>query len=328
MTGTGADSAVGNKVAGVEDFNTFLDVYKPSGLLRFFIRFLPNNSYAMGLAPSPPSITNLELGPIKAAYLTLVPNAHFKLSAGFLFSAEGYESSVDVYNPNILESAAYWVENSSGPGVAGTYSNGPISVTVQYGDGWETGSWNFIQGYASYTFNADNTLNLYGGSNVNKIPLNAKTDGFAGCPYGQCTVADYGANEIDATVLGAYYSFTSGKLTLTPQVQYAYANKNLSLDIPKYTGSLAVVLDANYSINKQWSVGAFAQGFSSNGDQYWYIKANAAGFGVAVTPTWQQGNVFVRGTVGLTQLTHEAAYGADGTGKTQVSSVLETGLVF
>ena len=186
---------------------------------------------------------NLELGPIKAAYLTLAPNANFKFSAGYLFSAEGYQSSVDVYNPNILESAAYWVENTSGPGVSGSFSKGPVSVTVQFGDGWQTGAWNFIQGYASYTFNANNTLNLYGGSNVSKIPLYEKTTGFTGCPYGQCTVADYGANEIDATVLGAYYSFTHGNLTLTPQVQYAYADKDPSVDIDQYTSSLAVVLD-------------------------------------------------------------------------------------
>ena len=57
MTGTGADSAVGNKSNGIELYNAFLDVYKPTGLVQFFIRFLPNNSYAMGLGPSAPSIT-------------------------------------------------------------------------------------------------------------------------------------------------------------------------------------------------------------------------------------------------------------------------------
>lgn len=328
MTGTGRDSAVGNKVAGTEIFNTFLNIYKPTGLFRFWIGIQPNNSYGMGLKPSPLSVTNLELGPIKAAFVKLVPNTHFQFSAGFLYSAEGYESSMDVYNPNILESAAYWVENSSGPGVAGTYSTGPLSVTVEYGDGWETGAWNFIQGYASYTFDAHNTLNLYGGSNLSKIPLSAKTDGFGGCPYGKCTVADYGANYVNSTVLGAYYSYTHGALNLTPEVQYAYAKRDLSLNLPKFTSALAVVLHGNYRINKQWSVGAFAQMFTSNGDQYWYIANNAAGFGVAATPTWQQGHLFVRGTLGLVHLTNETAYGETGTGRTQLSSVLETGIVF
>jgi Putative beta-barrel porin-2, OmpL-like. bbp2 len=328
ITGTGPHSAVGDKAVGIESYNTFLNISKTTGLVQFHIGFLPNNSFALGLGPTPPSITNLELGPIKGAYVSLVPNSHFQVSAGFLYSAEGYEASNDLHNPNILESAAYWVQNSSGPGVNGTYSDGPVSVTVQFGDGWETGNWNVIQGYASYKFNADNTLYLYGAGNINQIPLTDKTDGYEGCPYGQCTVALYGANYIDSTVLGTYYKFTSGKLTLTPEVQYAWANANPSVDLPKYTSSLAVVLNANYRINKQWSVGALAQGFASNGDQYWYIAPNAAGFGATVTPTWQQGAFFVRGALGVTQLTHKAAYGPNKTGQTQLTSVLETGLVF
>ncbi|MGC9270856.1 MAG: outer membrane beta-barrel protein, partial [Acidiphilium sp.] len=133
-------------------------------------------------------------------------------------------------------------------------------------------------------------------------------------------------------MIGVYYSYTKGAVTLVPEVQYVYAKVDHQIGIDKFTSNFGAELIGDYQFAKTpWSVGGQVVYYSNNGPQAWYLNAHSAGIGIGVTPTWQQGNIFARGEVGLLHLTSVGtgpAFGSSGTDRNQVIGLLEAGVVF
>ena len=77
-------------------------------------------------------------------------------------SVEGFESSVDWENYNLLTSALWFVQNSQSVGVRATYTYEKFSGTVIFGDGFDTNVWNYLQLLASYDFNDNNSVTFTG----------------------------------------------------------------------------------------------------------------------------------------------------------------------
>ena len=275
------------------------------------------------------STNTFTLGPVYAAYVTLAPTKDFNISVGQVYSTEGYESSTDWNNPNIIDSPLYYVENSSSRGVAATYTQGPVSATLTYGDGFDSGVFNVIQGLISYSPDAANSVSVYGTANVGRTGPNtfAYGGGTTGSGY-----SSYNAAYVNSNMIGVYYSYTKGAVTLVPEVQYVYAKVDHQIGIDKFTSNFGAELIGDYQFAKTpWSVGGQVVYYSNNGPQAWYLNAHSAGIGIGVTPTWQQGNIFARGEVGLLHLTSVGtgpAFGSSGTDRNQVIGLLEAGVVF
>ncbi|WP_287992341.1 outer membrane beta-barrel protein, partial [Acidiphilium sp.] len=82
-----------------------------------------------------------------------------------------------------------------------------------------------------------------------------------------------------------------------------------------------------------YSLGGWVEYFSSNGPGFWFLNPGAQGYGLSVTPTWQNKNLFVRGDLGLLHLSKisnngSTGYGANGTGRNQATFVVEAGVLF
>ena len=87
--------------------------------------------------------------------------------------------------------------------------------------------WNYLQLQASYTINDNNNVTLYGATNLGTTGLGARFYGNATTPYSSTTVRSAGvANLVNSSVIGGYYTFTAGNLTLVPEVQYVWSTKN------------------------------------------------------------------------------------------------------
>lgn len=176
------------KTNGMNVANSMIELQKTTGQLQFTLQIASSNTITLGtLATSHPgqtSISNFSTGPIYAGYLTLAPTGSpVTISAGMLNSLEGYEAGFDWFNPVQLATSIYYVQNSQARGVEGNYTHGPLSVTVEYGDGFDTGVFNFVQALATYTFNSSNVLNVYGAGNLGRTSNNAKI--YSGtCNYG------------------------------------------------------------------------------------------------------------------------------------------------
>ena len=149
LTGAGSGSEPGllgtSKSGGIQFLNGLIQLQKPDGLVRFTIEAGATNALTLGTKPGSPSIQTYSTGPLRNVYVTLAPIPNLTISAGQVASLEGYESGVEWKNFNMLLTSLWYVQNSQNVGVTATYTYGPVSGTVTFGDGFDTNVWNYIQ---------------------------------------------------------------------------------------------------------------------------------------------------------------------------------------
>jgi hypothetical protein len=276
---------------------------------------------------------------VRSAYVTFAPTSNFTISAGQIDSIEGFESGIDWENYNLLTTSLWFVENAQSVGLKATYTYGPFSGTIIFGDGFDTSVWNYLQLKASYAFNDNGNVTLYGATNLGATGLGARFYGNAITPYNSTTVGSAGvANLVNSSVIGGYYTYTMGTLSLVPEVQYVWSNKNSRVGLTDYSSHFGAALFVNYKFEESpFSMGAWAQYFSSNGSAFWFLNPGAQGYGVAIAPTWTptrtNKHLFVRGDVGVIHLTSvgvpgSIAYGSSGRNRNQATFLLEAGVLF
>ena len=204
---------------------------------------------------------------------------------------------------------------------------------MTYGDGYDTGVFNFIQFLATYTLNTTNAVSVYGGANLGTTGLN--TFG-----YGNVTTAFYGPQYVNSKMIGGYYSYRMGNLNLVPEVQYQYAKANQRIGITKGTDNYGAALFADYTFGTSpYSIGAWGEYWSSHTSAQdninWFIGPDSEGVGASVTPTWQYKDLFARADAGYAYLTRNKGangvkygYGNNGTGRGIFTGLLEAGVLF
>lgn len=315
--------------------NGLIGIQKSDGLVQFTVQLGATNALTLGTKPTATSVQTFSTGPLYAGYITLAPIPDLTISAGRIGSLEGFEQGIDWFNSNVLLTDLFFVENSQSTGVTATYMRGPASVSLTFGDGFDTGVWNFLQASATYNSDSNNALTLFGATNLGRTGLNAHIYGSATLPWSASTVAAYGANYVNSTLVGGFYSYTIGNLNLVPEVQYVYAKADHSLGLPGYSSNFGAALFADYQFGKSpYSLGAWVEYFSSSGPDTWFLSPGAQGVGLSVAPTWQGKYLFVRGDLGLLHLIRignpgmAAGYGASSNGRNQLTAVLEAGVLF
>ena len=239
----------------------------------------------------------------------------------------------------MLTTSLWDVENAQSVGVVATYTQGKFTGSIAFSDGFDTNVWNYMQLLASYSINDDNKITLFGATNLGSTGLNARFYGNSRRSYSSTTVGEAGAaNLVNSSVAGGYYSFEFGNLTLVPEVQYVWANKNTSVGVQGYSSHFGAALFGNYQFGgSPFSLGGWVEYFTSNGPETWFLNAGAQGFGVVVGPTWSPAwakkHFFLRGDAGWLHLTKigapgSAGYGSSGTGRNQAIFLAETGVLF
>jgi hypothetical protein len=162
-----SNSIVGDKAAGADLAAWMIGLKKSTGLVQFTLQLAEWKDVAVGISkPSQVNGDRFTTGPLRTAYITLAPTPDFKFSIGQVPSVEGYESVFPWNNSVGLVTAAFFVENSNSRGVQMDYSHGPLAATVVFGDGYDTGVWNYIQFIGTDKINTSNAVAFYGG-----IPL-------------------------------------------------------------------------------------------------------------------------------------------------------------
>ena len=343
LTGAGNDTNKGllgtSTSAGVQFLNGLVKLEKPDGLIRFTIEAGGVNSLTLGSRPKAPTAQKWSTGPFRSAYVTVAPTENFTISAGQIGSLEGFESAIDWRNFNMMTTALWDVENAQSVGVKASYTYGPFVGSIAFGDGFDTNVWNYLQLLASYAVNDNNDITLYGSTNLGSTGLGAKFYGNSTRPYSSSTVAAAGAAHlVNSSVIGGYYSLTSGNLTLVPEVQYVWSTRNPNVGLTDYSSHFGAALFANYKFgNSPFSLGGWLQYFTSNGSEAWFLNPGAQGIGVVLGPTWSpdwaKQHLFVRGEAGVIHLISigapgSAGYGSDSNGRNQATLLVETGVLF
>ena len=117
-----------------------------------------------------------------------------------------------------------------------TYKYGPLTGSIVLSDGFDTNVWNYLQVSASYAIDENNNFTLFGATNLGTTGLGAHFYGNATTPYGSRTVGSAGvANLVNSSVAGGYYTFTTGNLTLVPELQYVWSTKKPEVGLTDYS---------------------------------------------------------------------------------------------
>ncbi|WP_298285055.1 hypothetical protein [Acidocella sp.] len=324
-----SNTAAGVKNNGAYAGSVFVELQKNSGVLQFTVEVGPNGgTIPLGTTPTQTSANIYTTGPLFEGYLTIAPpNSPVTVSVGQLGSLEGFEAGTDWLNNVQLTTALWAVQNANSRGVSAMYSQGPLTATVEFGDGFDTGVFNFLQALVSYAFDGNNIANVYYAGNLGATGLNAYE-------YGNTTVGSYGANFVNSQMLGGYYVHTDGNLTLTPEVQYVYAKANRKLGLTKGSGNFGAALFGDYAFGASpYSLGAWVEYEDSTGHDIWASGPGSEAVGAALAPTWQYKDLFARVNAGAYYLLNNkqfstASFGANGRGKFQFLGTLEAGLLF
>ncbi|MBU6419787.1 MAG: hypothetical protein KGQ79_08695 [Proteobacteria bacterium] len=320
---------------GVNVANALVELQKTSGELQFTIEVGSNGgAIAVGASgrPGQTSINNFSTGPLYAGYVTIAPkDMPFTISAGRMASLEGWESAVDWNNESQLTTDIWYVENSQNDGVEGSYTAGPVTATVLFGDGWDTHVFNFLQALVSYTIDDNNNVNVYYAGNLGRTGLSARTYGWGS----GTTVGQYGPYFMNSQMIGGWYSYTMGNLNVIPEVQYVYAKTDHQLGIDKPTSNLGAAVFGDYTFDKTpYSLGGWVEFEKSQGPGSWFVGQGSEAVGFAVSPTWQYKDLFARVNGGGLYLLNNKydgvsyGYGNSGTDKFQFIGTLEAGLLF
>ncbi len=325
---------INNAYPGAKDHGAYMgsglvELQKTTGVLQYTIELgSSSGSIALGTQPSQATLNTYRTGPLVQGYITIAPpNTPVTVSAGHLPSLEGYEATVNWYNPSQFTTALWAVENSYSTGVQAALTEGPVSATVQFGDGNDTGVWNYGQALVTYTINANNVLNVYGAMNFGRT-------GASAFYYGGGTV---GTNNVyvNNQMIGGYYSWTQGNLNLVPEVQYVFAKTDHLAGIDKSTSNLGAAVFGDYAFGKTpYSLGGWVEYDNSQGGGNWFIGQQSELIGAALSPTWQYKDLFARANAGLIyllnnkQFSQGGSFGNNGTNKLQFTGTLQAGVLF
>ncbi len=334
-SGTADSSATPGSFSGISPANANLDsllveLQKTTGVLQYTIEVGPyNGTPALGGPPAKATTNFFRTGPLYFGYITIAPpDSPVTISAGQLSSLEGYEAGPSWLNANLYTSELWYVQNSNSVGVSANYTHGPVSVTVTYGDGWDTRVFNFLQALGTYSFSSNNALSLYYAGNLGRTGADAST-------YNQSSVG-FGNNYVNSQMYGAFYSFTAGNLNLVPEVQYVYAKVDHQAGVDKFTSNFGALVLGDYTFGSSpYSLGGMAEYFTSNGPSTWFIAPHAEAVGFELSPTWQYKNIFFRASATYLHMLNGSyagdgttgAYGGDGHGKDSAELGLEAGLL-
>jgi hypothetical protein len=221
-------SIAGENPTGVDVNAWMVELHKPTGLVQFTIQLAEYEDINLGA--NKPTLVNdnrFTTGPLRTAFVTLAPTQDFKFSVGQVPSLEGYESVFPWNNPSALRTVLNVGQNSNSRGVEADYAHGPFSASVAFGDGYDTGVWNYVQFLAMDKIDASNSVWLYGG-----IPLGITgPNTFA---YGEGGMSAGGADGnggqgtlavVNSNMLGAVYTWKHGGLSITPEVQLQWTRR-------------------------------------------------------------------------------------------------------
>jgi hypothetical protein len=305
-----------------------VELQKSSGVLQFTIEVgSVGGAVTLGTKPAQTSIDFYRTGPLYLGYVTIAPpNSPVTVSAGHVPSLMGYEATTDWSNPSQLTTSIFYVQNSSSTGVMVAGTEGPVTGTIVFGDGFDTGVWNYLQALVTYNIDSNNALNVYGAANLGRTGANAFL-------YGGGTVGT-GNAYVNSKMIGAYYSWTSGSLNVVPEVQYVIAPTDHIAGIDKTTANFGAAVFGNYAFsNTPYSVGGWVEYTNSQGNYDWFVGPGSEAMGAAVSPTWQYKDIFARFNAGAIYLLNNKqfsteSYGPDGRDKVQFLGTLEAGVLF
>jgi hypothetical protein len=304
----------GNNTAEFDLTNGLLWLQNNDGPFQFFAMAGVYSFPTLGTAYfHVPKITGDTFGPFPVAYGKLAATDEFSLQFGKLPTLIGAEYAFTFQNMNIERGLLWNQEPIISRGIQGNYASGKLTLSVSLNDGFYSNNYNWISGLASYVLNKQNTIAVAGGGAFQET---AKST-FVTPPV-----------QNNSRIINLIYTYNAEPWTITPYFQYTDVPSSAKLGIANAQTYGAAVL-ANYKITDTVNIAGRAEYITSTGPgNVLYGPGSSAG-SLTLTPTWQNGVWFLRGEGSVVHaFDGTGAFGKDGTAKTQLRGIVETGIVF
>jgi hypothetical protein len=298
--------APGDATSYLDIDNALVTVQKSDGMFQFYIQAGLYSFPTVGNPYDKANDTNSSFGPVPVAY-------------GKLPTLVGAELAFTPQNVNIERGLLWWQEPLVSRGVQVNYSDGPLSISLSWNDGFYSDIWNTGSGLISYAIDDSNTI-----------------------AFDASITPDVGNRLFEyrrpgQQIYDLMYTYSSDPWTIAPYVQYQAFN-----DHPSYScggcklssgTEWGIGVLASYQIDPNWSLnGRFEYEAASDGSpNFWALEygQKSKAWSVTVTPTYQDGMFFARGELSYTGLSDFVIGAGSNLNKdSQFRALFETGIVF
>ncbi len=291
---------------------------RPIGWLQFYVQ-AGNYSFPTVGTPYTKSSANTPatFGVVPVAYLKLQGQGDmgdWSIQAGKLFTLIGDEYNFTFENSNIERGLLWNIEPAISRGVQVNYSNGPLSASLAWTDGYYTNRLNTLSGLLAYTFSPSDTVAFSGSGSVANPYFSPLASG---------------------SIYNLIWTHTMGNFTVSPYFQYSMTpNVGTVLHSTQESGEAII---GTYAFDDTFKLSARFEYENSTGIKY-LTSPNVIGFGpgsnawsITVTPTVQWSLFFIRPEFSYVSAGNAAPGSTFGTNLSQTNQVrgmIETGVVF
>lgn len=312
----------GDKAARTDISNAQIFVQKTNGFVQYFIQAGAYNIPALGTPTISTRNTVSDFyGPLPQAYLKLVPKDDFSFLIGKLPTLFGAEDTFTFENLNIERGLLWNQENAVNRGMQVNYSQGKLSGSLAWSDGFFSNRYNWLSGALTGSINSANSLEFVAGGNLGRTG------------YSSAATPLYQNN---GSIYDLICTHTAKRWMIEPYLQYTYVPKNVGIGVRRATATLGEAIFGYYTFTPHISLAGRVEyigstGSATDGAVNLLYGPGSGAWSMTATPTYQNKAFFARGEFSLTQATSIAAgdaFGAIGRNSTQVRGVIETGFMF
>ncbi len=313
------------------DFNNRVDfsnaeaiIQKADGVIQYYLQVGGYSIPALG-APYVDlgNAVNALYGPLPVAYLKIAPTDSFSVMAGNLPTLIGAEYTFTFENMNIERGLLWNQENAINRGVQLNYSQGPLSGSLSWNNGFYSHSYTWLTGSVAWAINPANTLSFVGDGNLGF----AKTTNFATPLLNN-----------NGQIYNLIYEYNAAPWIIEPYFQETVIPNNPDIGVYKATETIGGAILASYAFTDKISLAGRAEYIGSTGNENTTNGAANLLYGVGseawsltLTPTFHYKQFFFRAEVSYVQAmgyTSGDVFGPQGKNPAQVRGLIETGLLF
>jgi hypothetical protein len=294
--------------------NAQVFINKSDGVVQYYLQAGAYSLPALGVPYAKSGVnTNGTFGYVPEAFIKLAPDGTpFSIEGGKLPTLIGDEYNFTFQNLNIERGLLWGIEPAISKGVQVNYSQGPVSGSFAFTDGFDSDQYNSVSGLLTWTIDPADTVAVAGEGSLNKTTRST------------VLAPAYLQNE---QIYNVIYTHTMGPWTLNPYFQYTSTPKVISLGIPSFN-TQGYALLGNYVFDSKSSLAGVSLPlrveYMTSSNSTLVAKEQ---YSVTFTPTYQYKVFFVRGEVSYISAS-TPLFGSSFAEKTQTRGLIETGVLF
>ncbi len=323
-------SGLNGKDFGAAVTNGIVVVNKNTGLIQFSLEAGAYNYPSLGEPFTSTGSNTSGTTALPVAYITIAPTKQFSVNIGQLPSLLGYTGTLTFQRMNIEGGFPWYLQTTFSRGVQINYSYGPIAASVSWNDGYYSNRYNVISGLVTYTINSQNSVSIYGSGNAGHTGNINSEQNYSNNSY---VTSDLPLDNSD--LYGIYYTYSGKRFSFIPEVQYVYTPKNAAFGTTESSYNISAMIHADYYLTSNWSIAAgidyeYSSSQRTPGQSYYFgYGPGSSAIGVMLTPTYTDGDYFIRDELSYVRLTNfTTGFGNSSTRPDQIRDILETGFWF